>query len=168
MRRVRGISEAVAVVLLMIVAIAIVATIWFFSQRFVGGGDVATARAVLTQNTFVGANQVVTVSLRIDSKSDAPLFIREIRVISDRGGSLGTAAVAIGTVPSISPITPTATAGGISFGFSGENVIRPRQTSEIAITMNFGTSYATTLQFVVVLFDPSGRTYTVTTNEIKL
>ncbi|MEM4430152.1 MAG: hypothetical protein QXM08_03245 [Thermofilaceae archaeon] len=169
-RRVRAIPNVIATILLVIIAIAMVLVFWFWSAGFLGaGGPVAEARAALTANTFIGVNQVVGVNLMIDSKTDTPLYVRTIRMINDAGGSLKTHSVVVGTAANPSwPASFTGASPAIGVGIAGEGIVRPRSTLTISMTLNFGTSYVSTLRFEIELVDPTGRAYWISTNEIKI
>ncbi|MEM4819072.1 MAG: hypothetical protein QXQ91_02020 [Nanopusillaceae archaeon] len=172
-RRVRAIPNVIATILLVIIAIAMVLVFWFWSAGFMGaGGPAAEARAALTANTFIGVNQVVGVNLMIESKTDTPLYVRTVRMISDAGGSLRTHGLTVATAAS--PAWPSNFTGGvspvtvISAGIAGEGIVRPRSTLTISMTLNFGTHYVSTLRFEIELVDPTGRAYWISTNEIKI
>ncbi|MEM1679506.1 MAG: hypothetical protein QXD20_09795 [Ignisphaera sp.] len=168
-RRVRAIPNVIATILLVIIAIAMVLVFWFWSAGFMGaGGPTAEARAALTANTFIGVNQVVGVNLMIESKTDAPLYVRTVRMISDAGGTLRTHGFVVGTA--VNPSWPTAFTGtpAVGAGIAGEGIVRPRSTLTISMTLNFGTSYVSTLRFEIELVDPTGRAYWISTNEIKI
>lgn len=168
-RRVRAISNVIATVLLVIIAVAMVLVLWFWSAGFMrAGGNVAEARAALTANTFIGTNQVIGVNLMIESMTDTPLYVRTIRMISDAGGSLRTHGLTVATA--VSPAWPTSISGSptVGVGVAGEGIVRPRSTLTISMTLNFGTNYVTTLRFEIELVDPTGNAYWISTNEIKI
>ncbi len=164
-RRIRAISPVIATAILVTIALAI----WYYSTRYVSVDEpVAESRAILTSNTFIGVNQVVGVNLVIESKTNTPLYVRTIRMISDAGGSLRTHSVSVATA--VNPSWPTAFTGTptIGVGVAGEGIVRPRSTLTISMTLNFGTNYVATLRFEIELVDPGGRAYWISTNEIKI
>lgn len=166
----KGVSDAIATAVLIIIAIALIAGVWLFSQRFVRGGDVASVKVFVTQSTFIGVNQVVTLSVRVENKMDSPLVIRTLRIVCDRGGTLTTLIPYSTTTPQPTtlPSATTIAGAGVTVGFAGNNFVGPKQNTEFAMTINFGNRYVSIIQVIVEAVDPAGREYTLTSNEVKL
>ncbi|MEM4913688.1 MAG: hypothetical protein QW579_05745 [Desulfurococcaceae archaeon] len=163
-RRIRAITPVIATAILVTIALAI----WYYSTRYVSVDEpVAEARAILTSNALIGVNQVVGVNLMIESRTDAPLYVRTIRMISDAGGTLRTHSLSVETAVNPSwPINFTGTPA-VGVGIFGEGIVRPHSTLTISMILNFGTNYVTMLRFEIELVDPGGRAYWISTNEIR-
>ena len=162
----KGISTVVATALLIVVAIALVAGLYFASQRFTQVENPVQVQALKVQSTYAGANQISVVSLRIVSRLDRPLYFNALEVIYTQGSTSGTATTG----------TATASASGTSWGssgvitrVSGPTSVAPGATVELAVTLTASsTSPILNAVFRIQARDPAGATYSFTSNEVTL
>jgi len=167
-RRAKGVSPVVATAFLILISVALVAGLWFFASRMMGGGDVASAQAYLAASRFVGGQHVAVVNLDIDNLADSRLQVVEIRVTGIAGGTASTASLTGGS-------------GSISFGTAGSysitvnpappQYVEPRGSYSFTITFTRGTGATAVLaevSFVVRLRSDAGAEYTVTSNSVQI
>lgn len=180
MRRVKGISETVAIALLIVVAIALAVAIYFATQRFTTTSDYVQVQAFKVQNKYAGTNQISIVGLRLIPKSDKYLTITQIVVFASfsDGSSAKTtiAAPAAGTAwnGQFAAGNPASIRSAISITGEGPTTINPGTTLELTFTFTNTIAGANanpqivSLSFQVTVRDPSGALYTYTSNEVSV
>ena len=171
--RVRGISNAVGAILLIVVTVAVIAGIWYSLGGFTKGTDVVQVQAMKVQNKYVNAGsttyQVAVVTLQITPKTDKYLVIDKIVIsVTASNGATDTIEATYsnnawsGAGTALSTLTVSGT---------GPNSVTGGQTVQITFTfkVDVGTDpQISSVVFQVVMVDPSGKQYTFTTNEVSL
>lgn len=171
-RRSRAASNTVAVIILMIIAIASGALVWYYLQNAGKGSDIITASSERLGNVLVdnGNKQVATVSLSLKSKSSHNFKIEQVTaLITYTDGS--TAQVTF---------TNTSTGWSISSGstttddmtLQGPSVIG--SGSQVSLTLTIGHDVQNTgnevksVAFNIVLTDETGKKYSVSVPEVDI
>jgi len=166
-RKFKGLSEAVTIALLVIIAIAFTLGIYFAMQRFTGGADVVQAQAMMVQNTYAGNSQVAVTDIRITSKTSTTLYVVGV-VARVTYASGAVTPVTFGAVSATSPMAlPASVASPLTGTIDGVARVDAGRTVELTITFTSPvTNQVRSVVFTIYLSDPAGNIRSVVTNEV--
>ena len=166
MRKTRGLSMAVTAALLILVSIALVASLWLYSNKFTSGGSVVQASANLISKRWVNNKPVYVVDIAIQSKADSRLTLSSLTVIYTlKDGTTHSQTVNVG--------------GGSGGGGGGSGIgitvtpsnnvaVDPNSANHVTVTITGqGNNPVVEMSFQLVFQDEAGNTYTVQTNSVQ-
>ena len=173
-RHARGISETVAIALLIVVAIALAVAIYFATQRFMTTSDFVQVQAFKVQNKYTttssGTSQIAIVGLRLIPKTDKYLTIVSVKAFLTLANGQ-TATVTFSPPASGSTTWSGSGATGVTASGEGPATINPGSTIELTFTFSKSITqndHILSVSFQVTVQDPSGAQYTFTSNEVML